>query len=101
MSELNLDSFLQTIDEMLEKSDVQMLLRMPEGTEDVVLEDNIGGGPVMQFFILMKGMSTAFMAFSEMIDKRKTGECLDSICELLKEDILERMEENKNVKEES
>lgn len=88
MEQLDMDAFTRIIDDMIEKSHVIMTFESPEGTQDVELKDNIGLGPVAQFFILMKGMEYSFNEFKQMIDKNKMEECVDAILEMLKERIM-------------
>lgn len=96
MKELDIETFSEIMDEMITKSHVHMTFEMREGTQEVELCDNLGLGPVGQFFVLMKGMAAAFKEFEEMIDKNKKEECVDAILEMLKEGIMEEQNGHKN-----
>lgn len=51
---LTLDSFGEIIDKFLKENEIQMLLTLPAGTQDVQVEDNTGLGSTVQFYILLK-----------------------------------------------
>lgn len=89
----SIDEFTKIIDEALEKNDVKMLIEMPAGTQDCVLKDNTALGPIVQFYILIAAMKTAYMGFAEIIDETKEEELVDEVFDLLKQDILEKMKE--------
>lgn len=47
---MDLDSFGEIIDRILEENEFQMLLTMPEGTQEVQIKDNMELGSAVQFF---------------------------------------------------
>ena len=57
MAELNIESFGAIIDNLLEENHIQMIIDLPEGTREATVEDNTRMGPVVQFYILLHGMS--------------------------------------------
>ncbi len=56
MSKLTLDSFGEIIDGFLKENEIQMLLTMPEGSDDLQIMDNTGMGCVVQFYILLNAI---------------------------------------------
>lgn len=89
MAHLDLDAFVEIMDDMLTKSHIFMTFESKEGTQEVELKDNIGMGPVAQFFVMMNGMQAAFKEFEEMIDPKRKEQCVDAILGMLKAAIME------------
>ena len=85
---MDIETFGNIIDEFLEKSHVQMLLDMPEGTQHVTIKDNTQMGPVVQFYILLKALPAVYRGFSELIDGTKEEAFIDTTLELVKKEIL-------------
>ena len=48
--ELNIDTFGDMMDKLLNERHVQMLLDSPENSNELSIEDNIGLGPAVHFF---------------------------------------------------
>ena len=55
---MDIDKFGEIIDEFLKVNHVQMLIDMPEGTEDVTIKDNVGMGPTVHFYILLQALTS-------------------------------------------
>ena len=87
---MTIDMFGKIIDEFLEANHVQMLLDMPEGTQDVTVEDNCQMGPVAQFYILLKALPAVYQNFSELLDGAKEELFIDEMLKLVKNEILGR-----------
>lgn len=58
MSELDLDKFGEIMDNFLKKNEIQMLLTIPEGSNEFHVKDNVGLGSVVHFYILLGGIGT-------------------------------------------
>lgn len=56
MSKLDLDSFGTIIDQFLRDNEANMLLTLPEGALEAQVQDNIGLGAVVQFYILLNSI---------------------------------------------
>ena len=87
--ELNLETFSEIMDEMLTKNHIQMLLEMPEGTQNVTYKDNVGAGPVVVFYILLKALPQMYKQFRELLDDKMQESFIDSTLALLKDEIME------------
>lgn len=89
MSKIDLGTFGDIVDEFLKENGIQMLLTVPEGSDDVdvQVEDNAGLGGVVQFYILLNAIKpiTADMRIQMGIDdkpdewKRVAGRLLSMI----------------------
>ena len=65
MNNLNLDSFGEIIDNFLRDNVIHMLLTLPEGTNEVQVQDNTGLGSVVQFYILLNSFKTVGLAMQK------------------------------------
>ena len=50
MNELDLDKFGDIMNDFLEKNEIRMLVTLPEGSIEPVVEDNVGLGSTVHFF---------------------------------------------------
>lgn len=58
MSELDLDKFGEIMDDFLKKNKISMLITLPEGSIESVVEDNVGLGSTVHFYILLNSIRT-------------------------------------------
>lgn len=58
MNEFNLDKFGEIMDDFLEKNKISMLITLPEGSIEPVVEDNVGIGSTVHFYILLNSIGT-------------------------------------------
>ena len=88
---LDIDTFGEIVDEALKRNRVQLLATMPEGSLDVEIQDNTGGGPVMQFYIAWRILKAAMDATFEILplDPDKKGEILDEMLKIVKDNVME------------
>ena len=92
--ELNLETFGAIIDDFLSQNDVQLRITIPKEKDDLIVQDNLGLGPVITFYILLKAVAPiageAFSLFDERggeaFDKEKVA---NALCELVKQEIME------------
>ena len=93
MSDL-IEEFGKAIDNILEESDVRMMVRLPEGSMDaeVVSPFTDKLGPVLDFYILLHGLTAVVSDLVSMgvVDPDKEEDMIDSILELVKAGILQR-----------
>ena len=87
MAELNLDTFSKIMDEFINEAHVQLLIDMPEGTIEANVKDNIGGGGVMQFYIILNAVESIFKDMCEQMELTDTDKLADSLVELLRDSI--------------
>lgn len=58
MNELDLDKFGEIMDDFLKKNEIRMLITLPEGSIEPVVEDNVGLGSTVHFYILLNSIGT-------------------------------------------
>ena len=93
---MDLDTFGEIMDGFIEKTHIQLLIDMPEGTNEPSVKDNTGCGAVMQFYILLaaiKPIATGMFALME-IDAAGKEKILDTLFNMLKTEIMEDGEDN-------
>ena len=92
MAKLTLDSFGEIMDQFLKDNKVCMLLTLPEGTQDVQVEDNVHLGSVVQFYILLNGIIPICSAMlKDMGIDRKSAEwekVVDTLLGMIKDEIM-------------
>lgn len=91
-AELDLEVFGKLMDDFIKKCHVQMLVEMPEGTNDASLTDNIGAGPVVQLYILINAMGPVLaemIGIDGILDPCKAADFLDGVLEMVKHDVLD------------
>ncbi len=89
---LDLDKFGEIIDDFLKKEEVCMLVKLPEGTLDAEVEDNIGAGSVMQFYFLLQAFESIGKQMRKdmgIVDREDWKNVVDSLTGILKKDLLE------------
>lgn len=90
-----IEEFGKQIDDLLEKADVRMMVRLPEGSMDAEVvspfTDNLG--PVMDFYILLHGLSKVVQDLVEQEpDLNPNREAMvDGILEMVKRDIMDKV----------
>lgn len=97
MSDL-IEEFGKAIDNILEESDVRMMVRLPEGSMDaeVVSPFTDRLGPVMDFYILLHGLSKVVQDLVEQEpDLNPDREAMvDGILEMVKKDIMDKVKKD-------
>ena len=89
---LDLDKFGEIIDDFLKKEEVCMLVKLPEGTLDAEVEDNIGAGSVMQFYFLLQAFESIGKQVRKdmgIVEQEDWKNVVDSLTGILKKDLLE------------
>lgn len=78
------------IDGMLEKGKVQMLITLPEGSMDAEIKSNVDLlGPTGHFYILLHALKSVFLEFAEKLDDAKKEEFIDSVLQMVKDELME------------
>lgn len=98
--ELTLEKFGEIMDQVLTENEVQMLITLPEGTQEAKLQDNLHLGGVPQFYILLKAVKAAYRNIHDLIDNEDEEEFVDGMMEMLKQDIMESLVEQEGDKKE-
>lgn len=97
--ELDLDTFGEIVDEFLKENEIQMLITIPEGSITPETRDNVGLGPVVHFYILLKALTTVVKetvdAMSINAGSPEWEHTVDVILSLVRQDIMEPEEEEK------
>ena len=74
MNELDLDKFGEIMDDFLEKNEIQMLITLPEGSIEPVVEDNVDLGSTVHFYILLNSIGTVCQQMQKAMDIDKKSE---------------------------
>ena len=94
MSKLSFDTFGEIIDNFLKKAHVQMLIEMPEGTIEPEIDDNVGLGGVVQFYILLQALKPIYKSIhDDILDHSKHEHFIDALLALVKKDLMDVAEE--------
>ena len=91
---LNIDSFGEIIDNFLVMNHVQLLVDMPEGTQEVTIRDNTGLGAVTQFYILLKALPEVYRNFGEILGMIDQEGFVTKSLEMVKDVVLGEGEES-------
>lgn len=91
---LDVDSFGEIMDKFILENEVGMSIIMPEGTIEPEIQDNIGMGPVMQFYIVLNALVDITKNVTDLmgIEKDAREDMVDGILGLVKKDIMEAQE---------
>ena len=92
-SKMDLDTFGKLMDEFIEKNHVQMLIDMPEGTNEPVVKDNTGLGPVIQFYILLAAIKPIYIKMAGLVGVKRDEQLIDGVLDLVKGELMEAAEE--------
>ena len=85
MEEMNLDKFGEIMDDFLKKNEIRMLITLPEGSIEPVVEDNVDLGSTVHFYILLNSIGTVCQQIQkDMGIDNKSEEWANVVHELLK-----------------
>ena len=89
--EFDLDAFGVIMDEFLTKNKCQMLITIPEGTQEAQIESNLGElGPVMELYFLLLAIKPTVRGIYELTEGKMNMKGLaKSVTELIYKDIVE------------
>lgn len=74
MNELDLDKFGEIMDDFLQKNEIRMLITLPEGSIEPVVEDNVDLGSTVHFYILLNSIGTVCQQMQKAMDIDKKSE---------------------------
>lgn len=74
MNELDLDKFGEIMDDFLKKNEIRMLITLPEGNIEPVVEDNVDLGSTVHFYILLNSIGTVCQQMQKAMDIDKKSE---------------------------
>ena len=81
------------MDEFLKENEIQMLITIPEGSITPETMDNVGLGPIVHFYILLKALTTVVKetvdAMSINAGSPEWEHTVDAILSLVKQDIMD------------
>ena len=84
-NELNLDKFGEIMDDFLKKNEIRMLVTLPAGSIEPVVEDNVGLGSTVHFYILLNSIGTVCQQLrKDMGIDNKSAEWANVVRALLK-----------------
>ena len=89
---IDLDKFIELMDIFLEKEEVCMLVKLPEGTLEAEVEDNVGAGSVVQFFSLLQAFESIVKQMNSDMgieNKNDWESAVDELLKILRKDLLE------------
>ena len=98
--QLDLDTFGDLMDRVIEENQILLNVAIPAGSNDAILKDNTGAGPVMQFYILLSGLVSAgnelrkFAGLEQESDE--WAELTDAILDLVRKDLVEKRADVEN-----
>lgn len=92
-NDFNIDAFSEAMNNFIKENHIQVLLDMPEGTQRVKLESNVGElGPAVYFYILIQGLITTFREFRDILDPNLEGEWIDELLAEVKKEVIRKEE---------
>lgn len=87
------DKYGEMVDNLLEKNEVKMLIKLPEGTLEPEIRSTFTElcGPVIDFYILLRALEKVVtdLTSQQYLDPEKKEQMLDAILEMVKQDIME------------
>ena len=95
MAKMTIDYFTDVMNDFIEKNHVQLLIDMPEGTQEPKLIDNVHLGSVVQFYILLAAIPAAFRALNETLNGEADERVIDTMLDLAKKDMMAVIKEGK------
>lgn len=89
---LDMNKFSEIINDFLTENEVHMLLTMPKGTQDVMVQDNTDCGPVMQFYFILAAVVSVCKAMRELLGIDANSEewenTVDTMLDMVRKEIL-------------
>lgn len=89
-AKLDINTFGEIIDRFIEENHIQMLIDLPEGEIEPTLVDNVEAGGVIQFYILLASLKSAFTRFmKDLLDRDLTESFIDQLLKMVKADLMD------------
>lgn len=94
MDTMNIDEFGKIMDEYLKKNHIQMLIDIPEGTNEPQIQDNAQLGGVVQFYILLTAMKPIYKYMCDnLLERSESEKFIDGILAIVKTELMSVGEE--------
>ena len=89
---LDLDTFGEIMDKFIKDNEIKMLITLPEGSIDPVIDDNVGAGSVMQFYIVLNALPTICKQLKDGmgIDDDGWRSVAETLSEMIKKEMLDK-----------
>ena len=95
MAELNIDTFGEIMDKFIEENHIQLLIDIPEGTNEPQVKNNANLGGVVDFYILLAAMKPIYKDIHDkLLDHSRHEDFIDGILEMVKAELMEVAEGN-------
>lgn len=94
--EFNLDSFGAIIDDFITENECQMLITFPKGSGEPKVQDNMGAGPVLAFYFLLKALTPTLNDLFNILGGKEGFDregLVDELLKLVREELLEERKE--------
>lgn len=87
---LTMDKIGEIMDDFLKRNEINMLVTLPEGSMKAEIQDNIGMGSVVHFYILLASFPTIFKEMFELLnlDEENKENLIDALLDLVKKETL-------------
>lgn len=89
---LDLDTFGEIMNKFIKDNEIKMLITLPEGSFDSVVDDNVGAGSVMQFYIVLNALPTICKQLRDDmgIDDDGWRGVAETLSEMIKKEMLDK-----------
>jgi hypothetical protein len=88
---MNLETFSEIMNDFITENECQMLITLPEGTQDAVIKTNLNLGPVGEIYMMLQAIHSSCGELFKMVnagnDEIKAMSA--SICELVYKSLTE------------
>lgn len=85
-----LDKFGAIMDEFIKENEIIMQVKMPEGSIEPEIRDNVGLGPVTWLYIVLNTLPKIFDQLTKDVGDLDVDKFLDSVWEMLKAEVMEK-----------
>lgn len=89
---LDLDTFGEIMYKFIKDNEIKMLITLPEGSFDSVVDDNVGAGSVLQFYIVLNALPTICKQLRDDmgIDDDGWRGVAETLSEMIKKEMLDK-----------
>lgn len=89
---LDLDTFGEIMDKFIKDNEIKMLITLPEGSVDSVVDDNVDAGSVIQFYIVLNALPTICKQLKDDMDIDDDGwrSVAETLSEIIKKEMLDK-----------
>ena len=89
---LDLDTFGEIMDKFIKDNEIKILITLPQGSIDAVVDDNVGAGSVLQFYIVLNALPTICKQLKDDMDIDDDGwrSVAETLSEIIKKEMLDK-----------